>query len=121
MCIVTQPLTSIMKEKKNNGICEAAVLSMTGDLSTSLDEEDGSSLSCDLHDLLDGKYPVLFGHPESFDSKLGQRILRELQRRDRILMICIDEFHQGSVFKLNIIYFLLTTFDRRLPLMEDFL
>ena len=93
--IITQPLSSIMKEKKKNDICGAAVLSMAGELSTSSDE-DGASLSCDLDDLLSGKYPILFGHPESFDSKLGQHILRELQRLDRILLICIDEFHQGG-------------------------
>ena len=93
--IITQPLTSIMNEKKKNGICEAAVLSMVGELTSSSDDDD-ASLSCGLRDLLDGKFPVLFGHPESFDSKLGQHILRELQRLDRILLICIDEFHQGG-------------------------
>ena len=94
--IITQPLSSIMNEKRNNGICEAAVLSMAGELTTSSESDDGANLSCGLHDLLDGRYPVLFGHPESFDSKLGQHILRELQRLDRILIISIDEFHQGG-------------------------
>ena len=90
--IVTQPLSSIMNEKLKNDVCEAAVLSMAGDLTTS--EDDDASLSCNLQDLLKGKFPVLFGHPESFDSKLGQHILRELQKLDRLLCICIDEFHQ---------------------------
>ena len=39
-----------------------------------------------LADLLDGKVDVLFGHPESFDSPLGRRILKELQRRSRIIL-----------------------------------
>ena len=97
VCIVTQPLTSIMNEKVKNEICEAAVLSMSGELSTStcMEEED-ASLSCKLQELYDGLYPVLFGHPESFDSKLGQHILRELQRLDRLILVCIDEFHQGG-------------------------
>ena len=94
--IITQPLSSIMKEKKKNGVCEAAVLSMTGELSTSSEGDEGPNLSCDLNDLLDGKFPILFGHPESFDSKLGQHILRELQRLDRIILIGIDEFHQAG-------------------------
>ena len=94
--IITQPLSSIMKEKKNNSICEAAVLSMTGELTTSSEGEEGANLSCDLDDLLNGKYVILFGHPESFDSKLGQHILRELQRLDRIILIGIDEFHQAG-------------------------
>ena len=101
VCIITQPLSSIMQEKKRNRVCEAAVLSMTGELTTSLDEDESSNLSCDLHDLLDGEYPVLFGHPESFDSKLGQHILKELQTRNRIILVCIDEFHQVSIQKFT--------------------
>ena len=97
VCIVTQPLSSIMNEKVKNDICQAAVLSMSGELSTSSCKgEEEASLSCNLQELLDGSYPVLFGHPESFDSKLGQHILRELQRLDRLILVCIDEFHQGG-------------------------
>ena len=64
VCIVTQPLTSIMKQKKVNPICEAAVLSMSGDISTSsLDSDNEAILSCDLVRLFAGDYPVLFAHP----------------------------------------------------------
>ena len=79
-----------------NDVCPAAVLSMDGGLTASGadGEDDGASLSCNLQDLLQGSYPVLFGHPESFDSKLGQYILRQLQKLDRLILICIDEFHQ---------------------------
>ena len=94
VAIVTQPLTSIMNEKIRNKICGVATLSMTGTLKTSKDDDD-ASLSCDLQDLLDGRFPVLMGHPESFDSDLGQHILRELQKLERLLLVCIDEFHQG--------------------------
>ena len=95
VAIITQPLTSIMNSKMVNRICDVAVLSMTGDLKTSCSEED-ADLSCDVADLLDGRFPVLLGHPESFDSPLGQYILRELQRKERLLLVCIDEFHQGG-------------------------
>ena len=94
--IITQPLTSIMNQKIKNKICEVSVLSMTGQLRTSCGSEEDASLSCDLEDLLSGRYPVLLGHPESFDSSLGQHILRELQRLDRLILVCIDEFHQGG-------------------------
>ena len=40
VCIVTQPLTSIINEKKRNYICKVAVLSMARDLKTSIDDED---------------------------------------------------------------------------------
>ena len=93
--IVIQPLSAIMNEKIKNNICDAAVLSMTGNLSTS-DDEEAAQLSCSIEELLSGKYAALFGHPESFDSKLGMFILRELQKRDMILLLCLDEFHQGT-------------------------
>ena len=96
VAIVTLPLTSIMNQKISNKICDVAVLSMTGKLMTSLSNEEDVELSCDIQDLLNGKYPVLMGHPESFDSSLGQHILRELQRLDRLILVCIDEFHQGG-------------------------
>ena len=94
--IITQPLSSIMNQKMNNKICEVAVLSMTGQLRTSSGRDEDADLSCDVSDLLNGKYPVLLGHPESFDSILGQHLLRELQRHERLLLVCIDEFHQGG-------------------------
>ena len=96
VAIITQPLTSIMNQKMKNRICEVAVLSMTGQLRTSCETQEDADLSCDISELLDGKYPALLGHPESFDSPLGQHILRELQRLDRLILVCIDEFHQGG-------------------------
>ena len=96
VCIVTQPLSSIMNQKMKNDVCQAAVLSMAGELTTSTGCDEDASLSCNLIELLNGSFPVLFGHPESFDSKLGQHILRELQKLDRLICICIDEFHQGG-------------------------
>ena len=96
VCILTQPLTSIMNEKKQNDVCRVAVLSMSGQLSGSLEPED-ATLSCLLDELLNGDFAVLIGHPESFNTSLGQKILRELQRRERIILVCIDEFHQAGV------------------------
>ena len=59
--------------------------------------DDGDAdLSCDVADLLNGKYPVLLGHPESFDSPLGKHILRELQKREMLILVCLDEFHQSG-------------------------
>ena len=91
--IVMQPLTSIMNDKLQNDVCQVSVLSMAGDMKTSEEDDDDANLSCDLQELLDGRYTVLFGHPGSFDSKLGLHILRELQRMDRLILVFIDEFH----------------------------
>ena len=84
-----------MNEKKENDVCRVAVLSMSGQLSGSnVDEE--ATLSCLMSELLEGKFSALIGHPGSFDTNLGRQILRELQRLERIFLICIDEFHQGA-------------------------
>ena len=100
VCIVTQPLTSIMNEKLNNKICPAAVLSMGGELKTSsgvaVEAEEDAILSCNLDELLSGRFPVLFCHGESVDTPLGRHILKELQKRNMLLLICVDEFHQGG-------------------------
>ena len=89
VCIITQPLSSIMNEKKENDVCRVAVLSMAGQLSGSSTDEE-ATLSCLVSELLEGEFPVLIGHPESFDTSLGRHILRELQRLERILLICIE-------------------------------
>ena len=100
VAIVTQPLSSIMNQKLKNRICDAAVLTMTGQVKTSNDEES-ANLSCDLDDLLAGKYPVLIGHPESFDSPMGRSILKELLRLGLLILVCIDEFHQACFRKIS--------------------
>ena len=71
--------------------CDVVVLSMSGDL-TSGDTQEGF-LKGSFDDLMDGKYCILAGHPESFETQEGKRILNELSRRGRILMVVIDEVH----------------------------
>ena len=104
VAIVTQPLTSIMNQKIKNQICDVAVLSMSGELKGSSGRNEDADLSCEVSDLLEGKFPVLLGHPESFESPLGQSILRELQRLDRLVLVCIDEFHQGGLGKEIVLF-----------------
>jgi superfamily II DNA helicase RecQ len=98
--VITQPLTGLMLEQLSNPICPVAVLSMAGEVSISRGGElpEQARLSCSIEDLIDGKFPVIIGHPESFSTPLGQRILGELQRRDQILQIVIDEFHTNSAW-----------------------
>ena len=96
--IVVQPLTSLMNEKMMNPIAKVAVLSMAQEL-TCVEEDEGGEkavLSCTMADLLGGSFPVLIGHPESFDTPLGQAILSALQKANLLLLIVIDEFHQGG-------------------------
>jgi superfamily II DNA helicase RecQ len=102
--LITQPLTGLMLEQLNNPICPVAVLSMAGEItigassSTGGDMAEQARLSCTMDDLLEGRFPVIIGHPESFATPLGQLILRELQRRDQILQVVIDEFHTNAAW-----------------------
>ena len=70
--------------------CEVIILSMTGELICG--DEEGQ-LEGEIEDLLAGKYVVLAGHPESFETQRGQYILNELSRLGLIVMIIIDEVH----------------------------
>ena len=98
IAVVTQPLTAIMNEKLKNCLVKTAVLSMRGKLKNDeADVDEEVELNCLETDVLNGQYPVLIGHPESWGSARGQRLLLEMKRRDMILLIGIDEFHQGQV------------------------
>ena len=96
--IVVQPLTALMNEKMNNNITQVAVLSQAQEL-TCMEEDEGGDkavLSCTMGDLLLGKFPVLIGHPESFNTALGLSILSALQKASMLLFLVVDEFHQGG-------------------------
>jgi hypothetical protein len=87
-----------MNEKLKGSIVKTAVLTMRGKLKNSEgDMDDEAELNCLEEDVLCGKYPVIIGHPESWGSARGQRLLLELKKRDMILLVGIDEFHQGQV------------------------
>ena len=93
--LLVQPLTGLQREVALKA--NAAVLSMAQELTVMEENDVGvkAELSCSLEDLIAGKYSVLIGHPESFTTALGQRILAELQLKSLILMVVLDEFHQG--------------------------
>jgi len=95
VAVVTQPLTAIMNQKLKNSIVRTAVLTMRGKLKK--DESDETELSCIEQEVLDGKFPVIIGHPESWGSARGQRLLLEMKKMEMILLIAIDEFHQGQI------------------------
>ena len=91
--IVTEPLNMIMSEKLCTSIIPTGVISMSGELKTSLEEKDGVSLSAPEEKFLDGSLPCLFGHPESWLSDKGKQLIKELHKRERILLIVTDEMH----------------------------
>ena len=96
VAIVTQPLSTIMNEKLKNDVCKAAVISMSGEVTGDDGIEGDAVLSVDIEDLFKGEYPVIFSHPESWDSQLGQYILHKFLKLGTLLLICLDEFHQSG-------------------------
>ena len=98
LTIVVQPLSSLMQEKMNNKIASSAVLSMGQELTVMGEGVDGEKavLSCSLEELFSGKVALLFGHPESFSTPLGQHILSKAQKENLILLIVLDEWHASD-------------------------
>ena len=87
------PLSGLMMEQINIPWTNVAVLSMSGKVNVG-DEEGEAHLLGSFEDLLSGKYQVLVGHPESFTTAEGQRILNELSRLNLISMVVVDEVHK---------------------------
>jgi superfamily II DNA helicase RecQ len=89
--VITQPLTRLMLEQLKNPVCKAAVLTMKGEVMVA--EGETAQLVGSQEGLFKGEYQVLIGHPESFGTAEGQRILTELHRRELITAVVIDEVH----------------------------
>ena len=58
--IITEPLNMIMAEKLCTSIIPTGVISISGELNTSLEERDGVSLSAPEEKFLDGSLPCLW-------------------------------------------------------------
>jgi superfamily II DNA helicase RecQ len=86
VAIVTQPLSAIMNEKLKNKDVKTAVLTMTGKLKNDEGQDDAELDQLEA-DVLEGVYPVVIGHPESWSSRKGQQLLMEMRKRDMILLI----------------------------------
>ena len=93
--VITEPLNMIMAEKLSTSFVPTGVISMTGELKTSLEERDGVKLSAPEENFLDGSLPCLFGHPESWLSEKGKELIKELHKRKRIILNVTDEMHSS--------------------------
>ena len=80
VAIITEPLNMIMSEKLSSSLVPTGVISMTGELKTSLEERDGVSLSAPEEMFLDGSLPCLFGHPEAWLSEKGNQLIKDLHK-----------------------------------------
>ena len=98
--VVGQPLSALIAEQHHNPLKVPVLsLSMGAQLrGTSLESSPlASNLSKEVTvaEACSGAYAVFFGHPEAFDSKPGQEILRQMAREDMITAVMLDEVHQG--------------------------
>ena len=95
VAVGTQPLSMIMEEKMKSPIVPTAVVTMSGQIKQNLDENYEAELSSPVEAVLRGEFPLLIGHPESWSNQVGQKLLRDLQQKDLVLLNFVDELHQG--------------------------
>ena len=86
--IVCCPLTSIIEDKIRD--CpKSGMLSMYGSCQTSSSAEKTVSLSKNEEDFLSAKLSFVYGHPESFATEIGKKILET--NEGRIFLYATDE------------------------------
>ena len=91
----TEPLTIIMEEKMRDKTFPTAVVTMSGQIKQSVEDKGEAVLSTPEEDILQGNFPILLGHPESWSHKVGQDLLRKLQKNNQVILSFLDELHQG--------------------------
>jgi len=96
--VVGLPLTSIMTDQLRNVICPVAILSMEGKFTSSGSYEavGDTQLSTPMDNILAGYIPIIYCHPESMVSKIGQTLFKQLKRLNMLRGLILDEFHQGQ-------------------------
>ena len=86
LAIVCCPLTSIIEDKLKDQP-KAGMLSMSGSCRTGFCEQNKVSLSKSEEEFLSDSLSHIYGHPESFATDLGKRIL-ETQEKRIFVFIC---------------------------------
>ena len=89
------PLTCIMEEARRASSGEVAFLTMKGDIRC--EEQSTVRMSDNIDNLVSGKYKLILGHPESFDSTEGKNLLEKLQIEKKIVLVFVDEVHKYLV------------------------
>ena len=82
------PLTAIIEDKIKD-LPKAGMLSMYGRCHTMLSEKSGVNLSRSEEEFLSDQLSLIFGHPESFATEIGKKILES--NEERIFVFVCDE------------------------------
>ena len=64
---------------------------------------EGVLTDVSVEEACNGKFAVFFAHPEAFDSKKGQEVLRRMADNGMIMSVMLDEVHQGLEGHWNVI------------------
>ena len=92
LVVVGMPLSLIISQQLSNPWCPVLTMSMGGQL-MGLNNQ-GEAAPVTQAEALSGRYCILFLHPESTSTELGQKLLRGLAKEDLILGLFVDEVHQ---------------------------
>ena len=107
LVVVGQPLSALINEQHKNPLkVPVLTMSMGAQMKGTVIEasrlasgqnsvDDLLSKDVTLDEACSGTFAVLFGHPESFDCKPGQAVLRRMADAGMIVAVMIDEIHQG--------------------------
>ena len=88
LAIVCCPLTSIMEDKLKDQP-KAGMLSMSGSCQTGASDKNKVSLSKSESEFMSGSLSHVYGHPESFATEIGKKILET--QEGRIAVFICDE------------------------------
>ena len=93
-----------MAEKLKHAPVKTGLITMNGDLRGN-DAEEDVKLSEPLHDFKSGEINVIFGHAESWPTKVGEEVTSSLKDQGLIVCTILDEFqmnlknHWGNEFR----------------------
>lgn len=90
--IVTMPLSAIGEELMNSSE-DIAYITMDGEI-----KADGShnvKMSHSIEEIIEGKFKMVVGHEESFNSSTGRMLVDALSRENRIIFTGKDEVQRG--------------------------
>lgn len=93
VALVTAPLTIILTQKMGECPEDMVILTMAGQIKGRQSED--LDISGHLEDkIYAGHFKIIIGHPESWATETGQRVLLGLKRRKMAILYAIDEFHK---------------------------
>ena len=102
------PLTMLIAQQMDNPYgCPVLSLSMRAHLADSaeLPTISSSKGEISLAEATSGKYKIVFMQPEAASTDAGQKLLREMNSKDLIRSVIIDEVHQVKHCKKRLLLF----------------